>query len=74
MWLSLLGMANAGRAENRVDANEGLSSRTSLTLNGQLYQNGLTSSVEGVETEIDSSKTEQQLNDVSGKMKAIEAR
>ncbi|MDO1777632.1 multidrug resistance outer membrane protein MdtQ, partial [Escherichia coli] len=38
------------------------------------YQNGLTSSVEGVETDIDSSKTEQQLNDVSGKRKVIEAR
>ena len=30
--------------------------------------------MEGVETDIDSSKTEQQLNDVSGKMKVIEAR
>lgn len=40
----------------------------------QLYQNGITSSVEGVETDIDSGKTEQQLNDVSGKMRVIEAR
>ena len=45
-----------------------------ITVDRQLYQNGLTSSVEGVETDIDSSKTEQQLNDVSGKMKVIEAR
>ncbi|WP_436856500.1 multidrug resistance outer membrane protein MdtQ [Citrobacter tructae] len=40
----------------------------------QLYQNGITSSVEGVETDIDDSKTQQQLNDVAGKMKVIEAR
>lgn len=40
----------------------------------QLYQHGITSSVEGVETDIDSSKTQQQLNDVAGKMKVIEAR
>ena len=45
-----------------------------ISVDRQLYQNGLTSSVEGVETDIDSSKTEQQLNDVSGKMKVIEAR
>jgi len=45
-----------------------------ITVDRQLYQNGITSSVEGVETDIDSSKTEQQLNDVSGKMKVIEAR
>lgn len=45
-----------------------------ITADRQLYQNGITSSVEGVETDIDSSKTEQQLNDVSGKMKVIEAR
>ena len=45
-----------------------------INVDRQLYQNGLTSSVEGVETDIDSSKTEQQLNDVSGKMKVIEAR
>ncbi|MBA7942960.1 multidrug resistance outer membrane protein MdtQ [Citrobacter sp. RHBSTW-00271] len=45
-----------------------------ITVDRQLYQNGITSSVEGVETDIDSSRTEQQLNDVSGKMKVIEAR
>lgn len=45
-----------------------------INVDRQLYKNGLTSSVEGVETDIDSSKTEQQLNDVSGKMKVIEAR
>lgn len=45
-----------------------------ITVDRQLYQNGITSSVEGVETDIDSSKTQQQLNDVNGKMKVIEAR
>ncbi|WP_176209668.1 TolC family protein, partial [Salmonella enterica] len=40
----------------------------------ELYQHGITSSVEGVETDIDASKTQQQLNDVNGKMKVIEAR
>ncbi|CAM7501538.1 multidrug resistance outer membrane protein MdtQ [Citrobacter cronae] len=45
-----------------------------ITVDRQLYQNGITSSVEGVETDIDSSKTDQQLNDVNGKMKVIEAR
>lgn len=40
----------------------------------QLYENGITSSVEGAETDIDDSKTQQQLNDVAGKMKVIEAR
>lgn len=38
-----------------------------ITIDRELYQNGLTSSVEGVETDIDSGKTEQQLNDVNGK-------
>ncbi|WP_275257224.1 multidrug resistance outer membrane protein MdtQ [Citrobacter koseri] len=45
-----------------------------ITVDRQLYQNGITSSVEGVETDIDASKTQQQLNDVAGKMKIIEAR
>lgn len=45
-----------------------------INVDRQLYQNGITSSVEGVETDIDSSKTQQQLNDVNGKMKVIEAR
>ncbi|MDA8478845.1 multidrug resistance outer membrane protein MdtQ [Citrobacter sp. Awk 4] len=45
-----------------------------ITADRQLYQNGITSSVEGVETDIDDSKTQQQLNDVAGKMKVIEAR
>ena len=40
----------------------------------ELYQHGITSSVEGVETDINASKTRQQLNDVAGKMKIIEAR
>lgn len=48
--------------------------RTIINTDRQLYQNGITSSVEGVETDIDDSKTQQQLNDVAGKMKAIEAR
>ncbi|EOI1327294.1 TPA: multidrug resistance outer membrane protein MdtQ [Citrobacter koseri] len=45
-----------------------------ITVDRQLYQNGITSSVEGVETDIDAGKTQQQLNDVAGKMKIIEAR
>lgn len=48
--------------------------RTIINTDRQLYQNGITSSVEGVETDIDDSKTQQQLNDVAGKMKVIEAR
>lgn len=40
----------------------------------ELYQHGITSSVEGVETDINASKTDEQLADVHGKMKAIEAR
>ena len=40
----------------------------------ELYQQGITSSVEGVETDIYASKTDEQLADVKGKMKAIEAR
>lgn len=40
----------------------------------ELYQHGITSSVEGVETDINASKTEEQLAEVNGKMKAIEAR
>lgn len=45
-----------------------------VAVNRELYQHGITSSVEGVETDIDASKTQQQLNDVNGKMKVIEAR
>ncbi|GAB3955996.1 hypothetical protein GCM10029976_099960 [Kribbella albertanoniae] len=39
---------------------------TIIATNRQLYQNGI-SSVEGVETDINASKTRQQLNDVAGK-------
>lgn len=42
-----------------------------VTVNRELYQHGITSSVEGVETDIDASKTQQQLNDVNGKMKVL---
>lgn len=45
-----------------------------VAVNRELYQHGITSSVEGGETDIDASKTQQQLNDVNGKMKVIEAR
>lgn len=48
--------------------------RNIINSDRQLYQNGITSSVEGVETDIDDSKTQQQLNDAAGKMKVIEAR
>jgi len=40
----------------------------------ELYQNGITSSVEGVETDINASKTDERLAEVNGKMKTIEAR
>lgn len=40
----------------------------------ELYQHGITSSVEGVETDINASKTDERLAEVKGKMKAIEAR
>ncbi|MFH5067396.1 multidrug resistance outer membrane protein MdtQ [Enterobacter cloacae complex sp. 2024EL-00215] len=40
----------------------------------ELYQHGINSSVEGVETDINASKTEEQLAEVKGKMKAVEAR
>lgn len=40
----------------------------------ELYQHGITSSVEGVETDINASKTEEQLTEVNGKMKVVEAR
>lgn len=40
----------------------------------ELYQHGITSSVEGVETDINANKTEEQLAEVNGKMKAVEAR
>ena len=70
---SLLGVADPGRSrevltrikqeqENIIDADR------------ELYQHGITSSVEGVETDIHASKTNEQLADVKGKMKAIEAR
>ncbi|WP_061710058.1 multidrug resistance outer membrane protein MdtQ [Pseudenterobacter timonensis] len=39
-----------------------------------LYQHGITSSVEGVETDINASKTEQQIAGVQGRMKEIEVR
>ena len=45
-----------------------------INTNRQLYQNGIIDSVNGVETDIDDSKTRQQLNDVAGNMKVIEAR
>ena len=40
----------------------------------ELYQHGITSSVEGVETDINAGKTDEQLADVKGKMRVIEAR
>lgn len=40
----------------------------------ELYKNGITSSVEGVETDINASKTDERLAEVNGKMKTIEAR
>ena len=40
----------------------------------ELYQHGINSSVEGVETDINASKTEEQLAAAKGKMKAVETR
>lgn len=40
----------------------------------ELYQQGINSSVEGVETDINASKTDERLAEVQGKMKTIEAR
>ncbi|WP_368747983.1 multidrug resistance outer membrane protein MdtQ [Enterobacter cancerogenus] len=40
----------------------------------ELYQHGITSSVEGIETDINASKTDEHIADVNGKMRTIEAR
>lgn len=45
-----------------------------ISADRELYQHGVTSSVEGVETDINASKTEEQRAEVQGKMKAVEAR
>lgn len=45
-----------------------------ISADRQLYQHGITSSIEGVETDINASKTEEHMADAAGKMKAIEAR
>lgn len=45
-----------------------------IAVDRELYQHGITSSVEGVLTDINASKTQEQKAEVSGKMKAIEAR
>ncbi|MBB1201566.1 multidrug resistance outer membrane protein MdtQ [Enterobacteriaceae bacterium 89] len=45
-----------------------------VSVDTALYQRGITSSVEGVENDINVSKTDQQLTEVAGNMKEIEAR
>ncbi|EHM45041.1 MAG: multidrug resistance outer membrane protein MdtQ [Yokenella regensburgei] len=45
-----------------------------VTVDTELYQHGITSSVEGVENDINVSKTEQQIAELSGDMKETEAR
>lgn len=45
-----------------------------IAVDRELYQHGITSSVEGVVTDINASKTQEQRAEVSGKMKVIEAR
>lgn len=45
-----------------------------INVDKALYQRGITSSVEGAENDINVSKTDQQLTEVSGNMKEIEAR
>ncbi len=66
-------MANPGGVKHGLTANR-KEQNTIIATDRQLYQNGITSAVEGVETDINASKTRQQLNDVAGKMKIIEAR
>lgn len=45
-----------------------------ISADKELYQHGITSSIEGVETDINASKTDERIAEVSGKMKVIEAR
>ncbi|MBV8044106.1 multidrug resistance outer membrane protein MdtQ [Pluralibacter sp.] len=45
-----------------------------ISVDKELYSHGITSSVEGAKNDINVSKTEQQLTQVSGNMKEIEAR
>lgn len=45
-----------------------------VTVDTALYQRGITNSAEGAESDINVSKTDQQLADVAGNMKEIEAR
>ncbi len=45
-----------------------------VTVDRELYQQGITSSVEGAETDISAGKTQQKLAEVAGNMKIIEAR
>lgn len=45
-----------------------------VTVDKELYQAGITNSVEGVENDINVGKTEQQLADINGNLKEIEAR
>ncbi|WP_445663480.1 multidrug resistance outer membrane protein MdtQ [Enterobacter soli] len=45
-----------------------------ISADEELYQHGITSSIEGVETDINASKTDEHIAEVSGKMKVIEAR
>ncbi|MBW9309594.1 hypothetical protein FA039_16490 [Escherichia coli] len=59
-------MANPGGVKHCLTANR-KEQNTIIATDRQLYQNGITSSVEGVETDINASKTRQQLNDVAGK-------
>ncbi|MCT4710858.1 multidrug resistance outer membrane protein MdtQ [Enterobacteriaceae bacterium H11S18] len=44
-----------------------------VNVDTQLYQQGINSSVEGVETHIDFAKTQQQLDDLSGRMSIVNA-
>lgn len=47
---------------------------TLIAADNELYQHGITSSVEGIETDINASKTEARIAEVTGTMKGIEAR
>jgi hypothetical protein len=69
----LLGVADPGRCR-RCPFQIKQEQKNIIDADRELYQHGITSSVEGVETDIYASKTDEQLADVKGKMKAIEAR
>ncbi|XNM49171.1 TolC family protein [Escherichia coli] len=69
----VLGVANPGGVKHGLAANRKRAEHHYRDQSPAISER-MTSSVEGVETDINASKTRQQLNDVAGKMKIIEAR